>query len=449
MSETLRQGESLRKGWCPGALSPMLSGDGYLVRLRLTNGVLLFERAHALANLARRFGNGLFDLSARANLQMRGVGADSLAPLQAELAALGLLDSDPRAEAVRNVTPSPLAGFDSTAVLDAGPLVEALEHLLTREATLHDLPPKFGFSVDGGGRLPLQGVEADIGFCALASSEGPRLEVKLGGVTVGSIEPNALCAVAETLARNFIRLRGPDRRMAALVARIGASALLEGLDLAVIARSFRDEAIEKSQAGSGLLRSARNDAAEIGAKNILGAQNCGDGAFVGAGLLFGRIDADALQAFAKEAQSLGGAELRLTPWRAILSVGLTTPNAEKLAGRAAALGFLLDADDARLVFAACPGAPACSSAYADVRGLALRLAVHWSAAAGRVHVSGCAKGCAYPAPALTIVAGKDGFALVENGRAGDEPLEQRLDVAALEQNLKRYRQKQHRPGVFA
>ena len=82
----------LRKGWCPGALSPMLSGDGYLVRLRLTNGVLSFERARALADLARRFGNGLFDLSARANLQMRGVGAAVLAPLQAELAALRLLD---------------------------------------------------------------------------------------------------------------------------------------------------------------------------------------------------------------------------------------------------------------------------------------------------------------------------------------------------------------------
>ncbi len=37
--------ETLRKGWCPGALAPMLSGDGYIFRLRLVNGILSFERA--------------------------------------------------------------------------------------------------------------------------------------------------------------------------------------------------------------------------------------------------------------------------------------------------------------------------------------------------------------------------------------------------------------------
>ncbi len=67
--------ETLRKGWCPGALAPMLSGDGYIFRIRLLNGVLSFERAQIFADLALRYGNGAFDLSARANLQMRGVGA--------------------------------------------------------------------------------------------------------------------------------------------------------------------------------------------------------------------------------------------------------------------------------------------------------------------------------------------------------------------------------------
>ena len=113
----------------------------------------------------------------------------TLPALQAELAALGLLDSDPRAEAVRNVVPSPLAGFDPTALIDARPLVEALDALLIREKALHDLPPKFGFSVDGRGVLPLRGVETDIGFAAFLDDEGPRLRVALGGIVVGSITP--------------------------------------------------------------------------------------------------------------------------------------------------------------------------------------------------------------------------------------------------------------------
>jgi precorrin-3B synthase len=406
--------ETSRKGWCPGALAPMLSGDGYIFRLRLANGILSFERAKIFADLARRFGKGAFDLSARANLQMRGVAGEKIADLQSELRALGLLDADARAEAVRNVVPSPLAGFDSSAPLDARPLVEALEALLAREKDLHGLPAKFGFSVDGGGFLPLRGVEVDIAFAALPVAP-PRLALSLGGRPASDLTPQDLCVVAEGVARNFLRLRGQDRRMSAVVARLGVAPLLEGV-----------AAVTPSP--------AREEAAAPYAQ-ILGAQQCGGQNFVGAGLLFGRIDADALEALADQAQAFGGAELRLTPWRAILAVGLERAAAVELAKRLAALGFLLDAWDSRLAFAACPGAPACSSARGDVRALALALAPHWSAQAGRIHISGCEKGCALNAPALTLVAETDGYALIDFGLAREKPSARGLDLAALQSRL--------------
>jgi precorrin-3B synthase len=406
--------ETSRKGWCPGALAPMLSGDGYIFRLRLTNGILSFERAKIFADLARRFGNGAFDLSARANLQMRGVAGEKIADLQEELRALGLLDSNARAEAVRNVVPSPLAGFDPSAPLDARPLVEALEALLAREKDLHDLPAKFGFSVDGGGFLPLRGVETDIAFAALPGAP-PRLALSLGGRPAGQLAPQDICAVAEEVARNFLRLRGQDRRMSAVVARLGVTPLLEGVAVLPPPPAREESA-------------ARYD-------NVLGVQPCGGENFVGAGLLFGRIDADALEALAEQAQAFGAAELRLTPWRAILAVGLERAAAVELAMRLSVLGFLLDVRDSRLAFAACPGAPACSSARGDVRALALALAPHWSAQAGRVHISGCEKGCAFNAPALTLVAEADGYALIDFGLAREKPSARGLDLAALQSRL--------------
>jgi precorrin-3B synthase len=392
----------------------MLSGDGYIFRLRLTNGVLSFARAKAFAALARRYGNGAFDLSARANLQMRGVGAAHIAPLQEALATLGLLDSDPRAEAVRNIVPSPLAGFDPSALLDTRPLVVALEALLTREKALHDLPPKFGFSIDGGGALSLIGLSTDIDFAAVTSHDRPRLRVSLGGTPAGDIAPDQICATAAILARNFLRLRGDHRRMSALVARIGVGPLLEGAPIAM----------------------ARDAEGAFGANGkILGAQNVGAYSFVGAGLLFGRIEADELEGLAQAAQDGGAVELRLTPWRALLAVGLSRQGAEKFVSNLKGLGFLLNDDDPRLAFSACPGAPACSSALADVRALSLALAPHWRADAGRVHVSGCAKGCAYHGHALTFVAERDGFSLVESGFARDEPSARGLDLAGCEKKL--------------
>ena len=169
----------------------------------------------------------------------------------------------------------------------------------------------------------------------------------------------------------------------------------------------------------------------------MGARECGQQHFVGAGLLFGRVEADALESLAKEAEAHGAAELRLTPWRALLAVGLTRKNAEDLALRLKGRGFLLDAADPRLAFTACPGAPACSSALGDVRAVALALAPHWRADAGRVHVSGCVKGCAMHGRALTIVAECDGFSLVENGFARDEPVARRLDLAGSQARLRK------------
>ena len=73
------------KGWCPGALRPMESGDGLIVRVRPWNSALTPAQARAIADGARRHGNGLIDLTRRANLQLRGVSPATLAPLQEAL----------------------------------------------------------------------------------------------------------------------------------------------------------------------------------------------------------------------------------------------------------------------------------------------------------------------------------------------------------------------------
>ena len=136
------------RGWCPGALRPMPSGDGLIVRLRVTGGILGARLAMDIARWSRRWGNGQIDLSNRGNLQLRGLSAENLGALQDAVADAGLLDKDPAAEAVRNVIASPLAGIDPTAVLDIRPVVARLEERLAGDRALHALPGKFGFAVE-------------------------------------------------------------------------------------------------------------------------------------------------------------------------------------------------------------------------------------------------------------------------------------------------------------
>ncbi|WP_227650486.1 hypothetical protein, partial [Klebsiella pneumoniae] len=55
MSETLRS--ALRRGWCPGALRPMATGDGLLVRVHPPAGRLSVADLRLVARLARDTGN--------------------------------------------------------------------------------------------------------------------------------------------------------------------------------------------------------------------------------------------------------------------------------------------------------------------------------------------------------------------------------------------------------
>ena len=116
------------QGWCPGALRPMPSGDGLVVRVRPTLGRLTPLQAQGLAGLAQQYASPVLELTSRANLQLRGVCPDSYPALINGLRSLGLLDERADVEARRNLLLSP---FWTAA--DGTPAVcEALNHALGR-----------------------------------------------------------------------------------------------------------------------------------------------------------------------------------------------------------------------------------------------------------------------------------------------------------------------------
>ena len=131
------------------------------------------------------------------------------------------------------------------------------------------------------------------------------------------------------------------------------------------------------------------------------------------GLAFGQLQSTTLNYLGSLA-----AGLRLTPWRLILLEGVREmPQHEHLVTRA---------DGSRLRIAACTGAPACPEAKEETRALAAALAPHVPEDT-RLHVSGCAKGCAHAKCCeLTLVGTEDGFDLVRDGTARDVPALRRL-----------------------
>ena len=79
--------------------------------------------------------------------------------------------------------------------------------------------------------------------------------------------------------------------------------------------------------------------------------------------------------------------------------------------------LITDPADPRLRVIACTGAPGCVQAHQATRDLARTLAP-FVPKGTMLHVSGCAKGCAHPAPAPYVLVGKsEGFGFGQNARA--------------------------------
>ncbi|WP_420005555.1 precorrin-3B synthase [Arenibacterium sp. LLYu02] len=366
-------------GWCPGALRPMMSGDGLVVRIRAPLGRLSSEEARAVAGLSERFGNGILDLSARANLQMRGVRPEAHPDLIAALQDIGLVEQDASAEARRNILLTPFwqAGDRSHHIaLDLTARLAAAEDLA--------LPGKFGFAVDAGAAPLLQDTAADIRI----EGEGECLTLRADGADVAlEVTPESAASEALALARWFLAHGGASEgrgRMQALLTRRAAP-------------EAHDAGVAK------------------GAPRPLPGETP-TGSLVA--LEFGQISAETFATLA----DLG--PLRLTPWRMLLieDARVTVPLP----------GLIHSATDPRLQVSACTGAPGCLQALSATRALARDLARHLPAGLS-LHVSGCAKGCAHPKPAdVTLTAtGSETFDLIRRGRADAAPARPHLSAAAL------------------
>ncbi len=389
------------KGWCPGVLRPMQSGDGLIARVRPWSGAIGLTEAKLLADAAERFGNAHIDLTRRANLQIRGLTEPSLNGLQDVVTTLGLVDADARAEAVRNVMVAPLAGIDPGEALDVRSLARVLERALAVDTALHDLPSKFGFLVDGGGGVSIAGERADIALRTVGPAVALGLDTPSGTLWIGRTSPDAAVKVALAAARAFLGVRRDRRRL----------------------RDLDEQDLVRLRAALAPMLDVVDGDMPAASNRPLGVLSFRINRFaVGVAAAFGRLVAHQLRNFATMAEEAGAADIRLSPWRSLYVEARDIAAARRLVESARDIGLIVEDTDPVLRIDACPGAPACRSSSVDTRRDARRFAA--LAFKGNVHVSGCAKGCARSAPADLVLVGIQGgeqgaYRVIRNGTTRD------------------------------
>jgi precorrin-3B synthase len=373
---------------CPGILDLHEARDGLVARIRLPGGYASRARLLSLAALAGRFGDGRVDLTARGNVQIRGIQPDAATGMAQRATAVGLMPS-PAHDRARNITASPLAGLAGHP--DLRGLVRALDRAILADPGLAALPGRFLFSLDDGTG------HAGIGGCDV-------------GLRLGS------GAAELVVAGRLTGLRGPPAagiRPAAAVAR----AFLDQRQ----AEPGRAESGAAAGAGPG---SARVAGSADGGAGVAGAVGGVLGAAVSDAtgrLALGTVpDADRVVVVAAPLARLTTAQVRLVARmlrpgevaRLAAAGRIVLPLADP-AGAA-----LQRLDDAGLVVSdghelapvtACAGM-ACGRSLADVRVLAGRVP-----GLGAVHWAGCGRRCGLPADATAVVATSDGRLVFGDG----------------------------------
>jgi precorrin-3B synthase len=422
-----------RRGACPGLSAPMATGDGLLVRL-LPIGTIALDAFADLCAAARQHGNGIIEVTSRGSIQIRGLGAATAPRFAAAIAALGIAAGDGIPVLI-----NPLAGLDAEDIIDAGALAAHLRLALAQNSLTQRLSAKVSVAIDGGGRHSLDGITADVRLRAEAVDGVAALCVSVGGD--GQSATHLGCAAGRdgvevaTRLLDVLAQRGRVARMRDVVAAEGIAAFLSAVADLII--------------HDGPAPSQRQFSDAVGIYPLR------DGTFAyGIGLAFGHADATSLQRLTEAAEAAGARGMRAAPGRALMVVGLTQQTASSFAAAAAALGFIVRADDPRRHVVACAGAPICASADIAARAIAPQIAAAAAPhldGAFKIHISGCAKGCAHPAPAaLTIVGTPAGCALVSNGSTRDAPFatvatnELPAAIAEIARGLKREHDQENR-----
>jgi ferredoxin-nitrite reductase len=413
--------------------------DAFMLRLRLPGGILGAAKARGLADIAETYGAGAVDMTTRANLQIRGIGAAHPVAVLTALQELGVTSRGAGADNIRNLTGSPLAGIDPDELCDTRPLTRALHHLILNHREMYGLPRKFNIAFDGGGRAGVLEDTNDIGFAAVrvgagkAVPEGVYFRMLLGGVTGHGdfaadagvlLEPGEVVAAAAAIIRVFIAHGDrSDRRTARLKYLIERRGLAE-----LVAEAARHLPFPWRYAPPEIAepRGPIDRLAHIG----IHRQAQPGLSYIGLVAPASRLGAAQLRGLADLAETCGSGTLRLTVWQNLIVSDIADARVAEAAAAIEALGLTTAPSAVRAGLVACTGNAGCRFALADTKRDALALADHLEARLGldrplNIHLTGCPNSCAQHRVAdigllATRIDDEPGYRIFVGGGSGAE-----------------------------
>jgi sulfite reductase beta subunit-like hemoprotein len=344
------------------------AGDGGLARVRLPGGRLTLAGLRALREAAG-IGNGIVEVTSRANVQIRGIPDDAEQVIAGLLGAGGLLASLEH-DRVRNIAASPLAGRLPASLARTDEVVAALDRRLCADPALGALSGRFLFAVDDGSAT-VGGRGADV---TLAAEDGAFRLWLAGRPTDRTVPGDAAPGLAVDAARAFLAVA----EQAGHAGAWRVADVQDGPDLVA------------DRLGATLVEAASDVAPAV---VPLGLVDQADGRRAVTVLPpLARLDRGMLDALV----ALGHDDVRASTRRTLSFVDVPADDAARLIGELEAAGLVASEDSGWWGLTACAGMGACARARVDVRATAAARAAERGPGSPPEHWSACERGCGRP-----------------------------------------------------
>jgi len=375
----------------------------FMMRIRMPNGFVSSGQLRTLAELSRRVGNSVLDITTRQQIELRGFTLDSIPVIWEKLAGVDLGSLQTGMDNVRNINGCALAGLTPHELFDASPVVQELDQIIVGSRgnpQFTNLPRKFNITVTGCMDNCTHSESQDIAL--IPAKKGGRAGFNVlvggkmgsGGFTIAS-PLNVFVEIfqATRIVLELIKIhRDHSPREARSKCRFAF--LIEKWGI----RRLREELT--ARVGQELAFQGRDMRGSTHADHI-GRSSQKQGGLLAVGLCVptGRVKPEQLEELARLADVYGRGEIRLTTGQNAIIPNVPAERVTKLYGEALLKEFSPRPSPFVRGLVACVGTDYCNLALIETKSRAVMLseALHEKMGAGgnplTIHWSGCPAGC--------------------------------------------------------
>ncbi|OHQ53768.1 sulfite reductase [Corynebacterium sp. HMSC070H05] len=383
-----------------GEDNKVLEDKYFMMRIRFDGGICSTAQARAVGELSRDYARSTVDLTDRQNIQFHWVRIEDVPAIWEMLEANGLNTWDACGDVPRVILGSPVAGIAKDEIIDATPAIRQIQEIVTAEE-FQNLPRKFKSAISGNARQDVVHEINDLAFIGVEHPElGPGFECYVGG----GLSTNPM--LAQSLGA-FVTLEQVPDVWANVVRifrdygyrRLRNRARLKFLVAEWGVEKFR-QILEEDYLGYRLPDGphAPNNLVD---RDHIGVHEQKDGnLYIGVKPTLGHMSGEQLIALADLAEKYGVTDLRFTPFKEVLLLGVAPDTAANLQADLEEMGLYSKPSEFRRGLLSCTGLEYCKLAHVTTKSRAIELADELEERFGdldspiTISLNGCPNACA-------------------------------------------------------